>query len=181
MEQGSRLEIEIGGTTPGTDHDRIEIGGVANLAGGTLDVVLIDSYQPGAGDSFAFLSANGGFDNFAAANLPALDPGLVWQLNPGGITFSLNVATALPGDYNQDGTVNAADYTRWRDTLGEEVTRGSFADGSGDGTVNQADYTVWRLNFGSADQGAVAVPEPQALLTIVLVGITLIAYPVRRA
>ena len=30
----------------------------------------------------------------------------------------------LPGDYNADGHVDAADYTIWRDTLGQSVTAG---------------------------------------------------------
>ncbi|MGL4514596.1 MAG: choice-of-anchor Q domain-containing protein [Lacipirellulaceae bacterium] len=58
------------------------------------------------------------------------------------------VTPILPGDYNFDGAVNAADYTVYRDTLGQ--TLGSFAgaDGSGDGLVNAADYDVWVANYG---------------------------------
>ena len=33
------------------------------------------------------------------------------------------------GDYNGDGTVDAADYTVWRDTFGQEVDEGTGADG----------------------------------------------------
>ena len=52
----------------------------------------------------------------------------------------------LPGDYNANGTVDAADYTMWRDTLGS--TTDLRADGNGDGVVNTLDYTLWKDNFG---------------------------------
>jgi CSLREA domain-containing protein len=54
----------------------------------------------------------------------------------------------LLGDYNHNGVVDAADYTVWRDTLGQHPTAYSKADGNGDGTINAQDYDVWRNNFG---------------------------------
>ena len=56
---------------------------------------------------------------------------------------SLVDTTALPGDYNGDGSVDAADYVVWRKSLGENVTPYSCADGSGNGLVDQDDYSVW--------------------------------------
>jgi hypothetical protein len=45
----------------------------------------------------------------------------------------------LPGDYNADGAVNAADFTVWRDALGgSEVLPNEVTPG----TVTQADYGV---------------------------------------
>jgi hypothetical protein len=87
----------------------------------------------------------------------------------------------LPGDYNGDGVVNAADYTVWRDTFGLEGPA-EPADGDGDSTVDAGDYDVWKQYFGtaadlqipfqSAGSGAVLpsapVPEP-ATLTAALV------------
>jgi hypothetical protein len=70
------------------------------------------------------------------------------------------------GDYNADGRVDAADYTLWRNTLGQNVSVGQDADGNNDGTVDQADYTVWKLHFGAEyNSGAqsktmLRVPEP---------------------
>jgi hypothetical protein len=69
----------------------------------------------------------------------------------------------IPGDFNDDGMVDAADYTRWRDTLGS--TTNLAADGSGNGVIDQADYDLWRMNFGAtAVAGVHAVPEPASLL-----------------
>jgi CSLREA domain-containing protein len=58
-------------------------------------------------------------------------------------------AGVLPGDYNGDHVVNAADYTVWRNTLGAAVSPGDGADGNGDGVVDARDYAVWRGNFGA--------------------------------
>lgn len=52
-----------------------------------------------------------------------------------------------PGDFNQNGIVDGADYTLWRNTKGS--TLDFRADGNGDGTVDNADYQIWRANFGS--------------------------------
>src|SRR5262249_14148032 len=45
------VEIEIGGTTPGTGYDRLTVGTVANL-GGTLAVHTVGGFLPDFGDSF---------------------------------------------------------------------------------------------------------------------------------
>ena len=53
------------------------------------------------------------------------------------------------GDYNGDGVVDAADYTVWRNTLGEDVAnRGDGADGDADGIVDEDDYGYWRARYG---------------------------------
>src|SRR4029078_2584932 len=56
---------------------------------------------------------------------------------------------AIKGDYNSNGTGDAADFVSWRKNLnGSATTAGTGADGDGNGTINQADYAVWRENFG---------------------------------
>ena len=52
---------------------------------------------------------------------------------------------SVRGDYNQNGIVDAADYTVWRDQSGATgLAAYSGADGNGDGKVDSADYQVWR-------------------------------------
>ena len=53
----------------------------------------------------------------------------------------------LPGDYNHDLIVDAADYVVWRDQFGSDGHR-LAADGNGDNMVTQLDYDVWKANFG---------------------------------
>lgn len=68
----------------------------------------------------------------------------------------------VPGDYNGNGAVDAADYALWRDTLGHSGG-GLAADGNGNQQVEAGDYDLWRSRFGQAAGGGavgVAVPEP---------------------
>ncbi len=54
-----------------------------------------------------------------------------------------------PGDYNRDGTVDAADYVVWRKTLNQTLALpGEAADGDLNGVVSSADYQIWAANFG---------------------------------
>ena len=82
----------------------------------------------------------------------------------------LPLSSALPGDYNRDGFVNAADYAVWRDTFGARGTD-LAADGNGNDEVDAGDYDVWRAHFGQAAAGSStssdAIPEPTAWLLMV--------------
>lgn len=79
----------------------------------------------------------------------------------------------LTGDYNGDGQVDTADYTTWRDHLGQAI------DLPGDltpGSVDASDYAVWRTNFGGAGiqsstariYASNAVPEPCSLGVLII-------------
>jgi hypothetical protein len=77
------------------------------------------------------------------------------------------VRSVLPGDFNGNGVVDAADYTNWRDTLGQTVTAGNGADINASGMIDAPDYDFWSSHFGglvpgagSGAGGAAAVPEP---------------------
>jgi hypothetical protein len=75
---------------------------------------------------------------------------------PPVLTIDFTIGTATPdGDYNEDGTVDAADYTVWRD------------GGSPDDSITG--YNLWKANFGSSGSGSTAaVPEPSGLLLVVI-------------
>ncbi|TWT99468.1 Chondroitinase-B precursor [Botrimarina colliarenosi] len=69
------------------------------------------------------------------------------------------------GDYNGDGLVDAADYSVWRDSLGQSGV-GIAADGDGNGVVDSSDYTVWSSAYASAVMSpshGVSSPEPTAM------------------
>ena len=112
-----------------------------------------------------------------------LDPGL-FQLEIEGLTVAdrLNVEIAeirlvsapagVDGDYSGNGIVDAADYTVWRNSLGQ-MGAGLAADGDGNGKVEPADYTYWKTRFGNPGGGSSfttssATPEPASLAIAVL-------------
>ncbi|MEX2316832.1 MAG: choice-of-anchor Q domain-containing protein [Pirellulales bacterium] len=56
---------------------------------------------------------------------------------------------AFFGDYNQNAIVDAADYTVWRNMLGQTgLTPYDGADGDGDGDITRGDYEVWKTHYG---------------------------------
>src|SRR5262249_14641829 len=57
--------------------------------------------------------------------------------------------TTTNGDFNGDGTVDAADYTVWQDSLGQ-LGIGLAADGNGNGVIDGGDYDVWKAKFGES-------------------------------
>jgi Beta-propeller repeat len=93
--------------------------------------------------------------------------------------YLVKLIPALPGDYNHNGIVDAADYTVWRDSLGRTGTL-LAADGNGNGRIDAGDYETWKSNFGnhsgSGADAKIAVPEPGALLMLA-VGILVISVP----
>jgi hypothetical protein len=80
----------------------------------------------------------------------------------------VNLAEMLPGDYNGNGIVDAADYTVWRDQLGQNYTLPN-RDPNASGPIGADDYAYWVAHFGQGGSGAAsartsAVPEPSELL-----------------
>ncbi|MEX2172273.1 MAG: PEP-CTERM sorting domain-containing protein [Pirellulales bacterium] len=159
---------------PNDGFGQVQVAGTATLAG-TLDVNLAAGYAPMLGDEFEILIADGGRSGvFANESLPALGGGLDWNVlyNPNSVVLAVVAGAAVPGDYNQNGIVDAADYTVWRNTLGSITNL--VADGNGNNAIDTGDYQVWKQNFGrtSGAGAGTAVPEPSSsmLLAAVLLG-----------
>lgn len=150
------FEAEISGTMQGTTYDLLSVTGEAHL-NGVLKVVLLDGFAPTLNNEFEVLTAGTIVGQFSSAQLPALAPGLRWDVQYDAQSVTLVVAAGIAGDFNHDGAVNAADYVVWR---------------KGNGSA--ADYNLWRSNFGAQGSGDSAlagdelnrtsVPEPQSLL-----------------
>lgn len=94
--------------------------------------------------------------------------------------FRVASTSLLSADYNQDGIVDGADYTVWRDSIGELVPPATGADGNGDGIIDEGDYTFWKERFGTilnhigtASSNAVPEPSSMSLFAMILVLATL--------
>ncbi|TWT37142.1 hypothetical protein KOR34_20890 [Posidoniimonas corsicana] len=165
------------------------------------DSIVFDFSNAGSG-RFSTRDFNGYVFSDAADNLPPIvgvniDPSSTFGLTPEDILFTedevrIDVsglsrspsATAIlhlefgpeatvPGDYNSDGVVDAADYTVWRDNLGAGA--GTLPNDPDGGPIGDAQYTTWRTHFGSSvatslDLALAPVPEPTspALLTLAI-------------
>lgn len=64
----SELDIELGGTSAG-QYDVLNIGGTATL-NGTLNILLINAYEPQQGDKFTIITAASINSVFSTVNLP---------------------------------------------------------------------------------------------------------------
>jgi hypothetical protein len=168
-------DIELAGTTKGSNYDSLTVAGNVSL-GGTLNVLLIDGFTPAAGQSFNIMSAAGGITGaFDSTNLPTLAGGLSL-----GITYTPNAINlsviGILGDYNHNGTVDAGDYVVWRKSLGQSGPA-LAADSNADGVVDSNDYNFWRTHFGQKAvtgaglAGNAAVPEPSLISALSIAGV----------
>lgn len=89
----------------------------------------------------------------------------------------------VAGDYNDNGVVDAADYTIWRNHLGQVYPLTNEDPDNQDGQVTSADYDFWKVHFGETETGygaaaaavtASAVPEPSTKLMLALASCMLI-------
>jgi hypothetical protein len=139
-----------------SQYDRLQVDSQVQLAG-ALELILGGGYVPVSGHSFDIITAGGVSGTFSNVVQPVGMPaGLVFDVvyNPTLVRLTVVPGMDLPGDYNLDGTVDAADYVVWRKT---------------DGT--QGGYNAWRNNYGRTAAAAaaspaanIAVPEANSLL-----------------
>jgi autotransporter-associated beta strand protein len=187
LQEGGNLNFDLG--APGTG-DKIDLL--------TSTLTLPATSTPTT--AFVNLTDAGGL---AAGTYTLIDYGTndpsgslsnVAVVGPGGFNYNLfdnttttaielhvtSVVAGLPGDFNSDGKVDAADYVTWRKN---EIANLPLPNDGG--AMNQAvRYTLWQTNFGNPPGagsghglGGAAVPEPSA---IALLAIGLLAIGCRR-
>jgi hypothetical protein len=111
------------------------------------------------------------------AGIGKFDDGPGGAPTPYNRVFMLQVPTAvnLPGDYNNSGQVDSADYVVWRKRLGTLTT---LPNDTTPGWVQPEDRSVWRANFdrltgAGSDVSHTSVPEPG---TLIFAAVSMIAY-----
>lgn len=181
LEAGTSLELDLLNVM---SFDQVDATGAISL-NGELVVEASEGFSASLGEIFQIVSGSTLSGEFASADLPSLPSGMMWQLQYTQSEALLFLT--LSGDYNGDGLVNAADYTVWRDSKGEQVSPGVGADGDGDGTITNADLLVWQQNYGLevpangtlANTASRTVPEPSTI-TATVIGSLLLSYRVRQ-
>jgi len=160
------------------DGDAMDAGEVLSYA---------DNFWGGLNDPWGMATGVGGellVANASGANVlalrdknhdgDALDVGEV-VVFADGIAAPVDIIalpTGLLGDYNQNGVVDAADYTVWRDRLGS----GTALPNDDTPGVGADDYTRWKTHFGEvAGSGSASwtaassvVPEPAGWLLVLI-------------
>jgi hypothetical protein len=155
------LQVEVASLT---NVGKLNSTGSATLAG-QLGVLLGSGFMPAFSDIFTILDAaslSGTFQNVSNGQrldtLGAEGSFLVtYNGGAGTVVLSNYLAAALPGDFNGDNKVDAADYVIWRKN----------------GLAQEA-YNTWRTHFGEAlgiGAGASAtsvIPEPTSFVLLIL-------------
>ncbi len=83
--------------------------------------------------------------------------------------FQIAPLPLVPGDYNGDHIVDAADFVLYRKYFGASAN--SPADSNHDGLINDVDYQFWRQRFGNplppgAGSLFTSIPEPGTLVLL---------------
>jgi autotransporter-associated beta strand protein len=127
--------FELGGTNAPADYDRLVVSDLHALAG-SLEVVATNGYVPASGDQFTLIqnTALGGLlsDAFATTNLPALAPGLGWEI----LETSESLTLAVTGT-----VMTATPYDLWAQSITNPALRGESEDADGDGLANLWEYS----------------------------------------
>lgn len=84
------LDIEIGGLIAGTQFDRVTSTGAASL-NGTLNISLINGFEPMEGDSFVIMTYGSRTGNFSIVNGTDAGNGLEFQVTTGPTSVTLEV------------------------------------------------------------------------------------------
>lgn len=103
------------------------------------------------------------------------DAGLLYgNGTAGAVTIQTETVGQPSGDFNSDGVVDAADYTVYRDNVGNA---NGLPNDEGLGVVGNLHYNLWAANYGGAASlrtvvtaglppASLAIPEPTSLLLL---------------
>jgi hypothetical protein len=160
-------ELKVGSLEPGTYRNlRIELDRMVH--GETFETVPFNNVFGTQGSGPNDLIPTG-FELYfnKSGNSSQYDHALTLYID------NIRFGTSVPGDYNGNGAVDAADYALWRKG-GPLINQTEVAD---PGTVSPADYTQWRARFGNSPAGSGSdlangsVPEPgSACLVLIAAG-----------
>ena len=145
----AKTAIEIGGTTPCSGHDRINVTGTATI-GGTLNITLHGGFTPTAGETYTILQADAISGTYATINYPTVS-GITWTTTYNATSIVANANATLPVeltrfDAKKQGAVVDLNWSTATeiDNKGFEVQRSTrsgawetigFVEGNGDQVI----------------------------------------------
>lgn len=145
------LEPPQGGNTTGEGALQ-RLSGLGFDTGFTADYALIvtqgrEKVNPGLTDEVEFFGISAHYADLTQGAAGAVG-GLGMQLAPRGLPQVLRGSSQPTGDYNANGTVDAADYTLWRDNEG--AAAGTLPnDAVGTDPIGADQYDQWEAAFGN--------------------------------
>jgi glucose/arabinose dehydrogenase len=163
-------------------HGRFNLGGIQNEENPVVFVDLasqtyfqiIGNDEPAVGHLNGFLATH---DTLYMADMSPTGALGAPQAGTGKIYAIRSLVPDLPGDYNNDGTVNAADYPLWRSSAG---TFNELRNDPIGGMIGAAHYEQWRDHFGATagagSQHPANVPEAGAFAHLLMAGLAGFAY-----
>jgi hypothetical protein len=118
------LEIEVGGLTAGSQHDKVVVTGTATL-GGRYEFPIIDGFMPQLNDEIVFLTATsvvGSPNSLVAPNLAAANPDVAFQVikNAADVRLRFVDKTAIQFVDNTGGGGDPSDWNvaaNWQDGM----------------------------------------------------------------
>jgi len=186
LQNGSQTQIKLGGIAA-SQYDTIASAGPVTL-GGALQVSLVSGFVPVLGNSFDILNWSTRGGTFSTVQLPALGGTLGWNADALYLSGVISVIDTnfLPGDFDRDGQVNAADIGAMQAALadldkyqsthsnmtGDQLV--SIGDLSGDGLVINADLQGLinvLADGGGSGSGITTVPEPASIILLAAGGL----------
>ncbi len=160
--------------------------GSPGTAGSSMSATITDGTTTWSASLSPLLTAPWFFDGFSLDSFGVIIRTTSGAVRNGVFTFNISNLTytggtaiaGVPGDYNNDGTVNAADYLLWRKGVAPLANEVDTTGGAG--VTNAADYTAWRARFGNVSGsgsglGAGAVPEPTTAVLALFAGLATVA------
>jgi cyclophilin family peptidyl-prolyl cis-trans isomerase len=90
------------------------------------------------------------------------------------VTLTSCYRTQSLGDFNQDGAVDASDFTVWAANVGKIGTAWMAGDANGDGLVDVADYDIWFAHQGVSAPAVSPAPEPATISLLALAGLAIL-------
>ncbi|HMN95367.1 MAG TPA: hypothetical protein PKC43_04050 [Phycisphaerales bacterium] len=160
FESSATWRIAIGGHAPGSEHDRLVLGGAQHSLAGALEVDLLDLggglFAPEVGDTFTVLVAppttlSGSFVEGPITTVPG--GSYLWQIgsHTGEVADVVTLTVAefhpCPADLNGDGAVDGADLGLLLSAWGGCAS--CPGDLSGDGILDGADLGILLSSWGA--------------------------------